>query len=230
MIPDIFSSFDQNIFFLDRKIWLLILIFPLFINSILWISLSSIKWLTISIFLFIYNQISLTLIKYIKRINFIITSLFIILLLLNLSGLIPYIFSISRHLIFSLTLRLPIWISLILSSFKINKKETIAHLLPSGAPEWLNPFLVIIETISILVRPLTLRFRLAANISAGHIILILIRTYLAKRIINLSYSFFFLYFIQIIYFLFEIAISLIQAYIFCLLLSLYRNDHSFHKI
>nr|AIL54881.1 ATP synthase F0 subunit 6 [Spirobrachia sp. YL-2014] len=230
MMPDIFSSFDQNIFFLDSKIWLLILIFPLFMNSMLWISLSSMKWLTMSIFLFIYNQISLTLMKYMKSMNFIMTSLFMMLLLLNLSGLIPYIFSISSHLIFSLTLSLPIWMSLILSSFKMNKKETIAHLLPSGAPEWLNPFLVMIETISILVRPLTLSFRLAANMSAGHIILILISTYLAKSMMNLSYSFFFLYFIQMMYFLFEIAISLIQAYIFCLLLSLYSNDHSFHKI
>nr|YP_009131455.1 ATP synthase F0 subunit 6 [Galathealinum brachiosum]AIL54815.1 ATP synthase F0 subunit 6 [Galathealinum brachiosum] len=226
MMMDIFSSFDQNIFYMDNNIWLMILIFLFILNSSWWMSPSYLWYLSMKIFLFMFTQSSLTLMKSLKSLNFIISSLFLFLIYLNLMGLLPYMFSISSHLIFSLSMSLPIWLSLIMSSFNLNKKETLAHLLPAGAPMWLNPFLIIIEMISIMVRPLTLAFRLAANMSAGHIILILISSYLTTSILMMTSSMIFLFFIQLSYFMFEMAISIIQAYIFCLLLSLYSNDHS----
>lgn len=226
MIPDIFSSFDQNIFYIRNKIWILILLIHLYLNSNWWITPFPSIWIKFKIDSFILNQLSLTRSKHLKRFIFIISSIFCIIIILNISGLIPYIFRISRHLIFALNLRIPLWLSLLLSSFISDWKISTANFLPSGAPTWLNPFLILIETSRILVRPITLGFRLAANISAGHIILILIRSYLAARIFSSPSTFIFLFFIQIGYFLFEIAISLIQAYIFCLLISLYRNDHA----
>ncbi|MGL5139777.1 MAG: F0F1 ATP synthase subunit A, partial [Acinetobacter baumannii] len=48
-----------------------------------------------------------------------------------------------------------------------NPRSVVAGLLPMGAPAPLNPFLVIIETVRILVRPITLSVRLTANIRAG---------------------------------------------------------------
>jgi len=56
-------------------------------------------------------------------------------------------------------------------------KKTIGHLLPDRVPLWSNLFLIIIETIRIVVRPIILRFRLAANITAGHIVLSLIASF-----------------------------------------------------
>ena len=80
-----------------------------------------------------------------------------------------------------------------------------------------------IETTRIIVRPITLRFRLAANITAGHIVISLITSFS----ISTNIKTFLLYIIIInIYILFELIICLIQAYIFCLLISLYSNDHS----
>lgn len=107
-----------------------------------------------------------------------------------------------------------------------NLKASIAHLLPDGAPDWLNPFLVLIETSRVIVRPLTLSFRLAANIRAGHIVLGLIRIYSAAALLTSYGAFLSLLATTIFYIIFEIAICLIQAYIFCLLLSLYANDHA----
>nr|YP_010977218.1 ATP synthase F0 subunit 6 [Siboglinum plumosum]WNZ34605.1 ATP synthase F0 subunit 6 [Siboglinum plumosum] len=226
MMPDIFSSFDQNIFFSPDKVWLLIFLIPLFFFTSLWINLSFFWKMTFTILLSMFNQASLTQMKVLKSFNLMMASLFFLLICLNLLGLTPYMFSISSHLIFSLTLSIPLWLSLLISSFSLSSKKSAAHLLPSGAPSWLNPFLVTIETTSILVRPLTLAFRLAANMSAGHIILILVSSYLASNMFMFHFSFFFLLMIQMSYFLFEIAISLIQAFIFCLLLTLYSNDHA----
>jgi len=53
-------------------------------------------------------------------------------------------------------------------------KKSVANFLPDLAPEWLNPFVFIIEKIRFMVRPIMLSFRLAANIAAGHIELTLI--------------------------------------------------------
>jgi len=110
-----------------------------------------------------------------------ITALFLFLFCINLSGLIPYVFRPTRHLAISLSLGLPLWLSLIISGILFNPTSVIASLLPVGAPAALHPFLVIIETVRILVCPITLSVRLTANIRAGHIVLTLIGNYLTAR-------------------------------------------------
>jgi F-type H+-transporting ATPase subunit a len=68
--------------------------------------------------------------------------------------------------------------------------------------------------------------RLMANIRAGHIVLTLIGNYLASRILTTSIiSIIVLARVQIFYTIFEFGISLIQAYIFCLLITLYSDEH-----
>lgn len=174
----------------------------------------------------IITQLSRTISINLKGISSLISSLFILIILINLAGIIPYSLSSSRHLILTLSIGLPIWLRIIISSFTLHPKKSIAHFLPDGAPEWLNPFLVIIETTRILVRPITLSFRLAANITAGHIVLTLIRLYCVGAIFSSTPSFLFLLILSRGYIAFELAICLIQAYIFCLLLSLYSDDHA----
>jgi ATP synthase subunit 6 len=147
------------------------------------------------------------------------------LIFINLIGLLPYRFAYSRHIVFRLIFGLPLWFSLVLSRFINSPSVFIAGLLPGGAPDWLNPFLVLIETIRILVRPITLSVRLVANIRAGHIVLRLIGIYASSFIFMSGISFFFLIIIQFFYIVFEMGICLIQAYIFCLLLTLYADDH-----
>lgn len=155
----------------------------------------------------------------------IITGMFLIFASSNfISIILPYAFPSTSHLLFTASLALPIWLSIIMSRFYYKPLLTLASILPGGAPGWLNPLLVLIESIRIIVRPLTLAFRLAANLTAGHVVLSLIGVYATARILNLSFISIFLFLVNIGYVYFEVAITYIQAFIFCLLLSIYANE------
>merc|ERR1712203_794991 len=92
----------------------------------------------------------------------------------NLIGLAPYIFTRSSHMSFTLTLALPIWLGRILLSMKNQYNRLFAHLVPTGTPGALIPVIVIIDTVSNVIRPGSLSIRLAANIVAGHLLLTLL--------------------------------------------------------
>lgn len=233
MMTDIFSSFDPgtNLLhstFSSALFWSTSSIALIIFSSSTWALPSNHKWIIFSVIRIINNQSNRTTGLHIKGFNHIIVALFSLIIIINFTGLLPLVFRFSRHLIFTLTFGLPLWLGLICSAVIFDTKRWVAALLPGGAPDWLNPFLVLIETIRISVRPITLSFRLAANIRAGHIVLTLIGTYAASALITSLPAFTLLILIQIIYIIFEIGICLIQAYIFCLLLSLYADDHPSH--
>lgn len=230
MIPDIFSSFDPFRFnSINPSISVFIIINLLLIvltQFSFWMTSSRANSIITPFIIIIYAQLARTFINNLKGLRQIVTTLFFSIITINLLGLIPYFFRTSRHLIFTLIFGLPLWLSIIISSFFKSIKKSIAHFLPDGAPDWLNPFLVLIETTSVTVRPITLSFRLAANIRAGHIVLGLIGIYCAAAWFNSISGLILLVITTVGYILFEVAICLIQAYIFCLLLSLYSDDHA----
>nr|UYX79085.1 ATP synthase subunit 6 [Unedogemmula unedo] len=229
MFMDIFSSFDDNnqVFMsLYVLMWIFSLMTIVFFSSSYWVMLP--RWSSIiSIFKdTVSSQIFRSYGMNMGGFMNIVTGLFLFLIVMNLSGLIPYVFSPTSHLAISLSLGLPFWLSLIISAVIFSPSSVIAGLLPMGAPAPLNPFLVIIETVSIMVRPITLSVRLTANMSAGHIVLTLIGNYLTASLFMSSiFSMLLLLAIQILYTIFEFGISLIQAYIFCLLITLYSDEH-----
>ena len=230
MIPDIFSSFDPSSFnsiIPSITITFLINIIYIFIiDRNIWSSEANRSILSLPVLQAIVPEVERTYIFNINPLNHLIHQIFFIVVILNILGLFPYTFSVTSHLLFTLRIALPIWILLIISRALKSIKATIAHLLPEGAPDWLNPFLVLIESSRIIVRPITLSFRLAANIRAGHIVLGLIGIYTAASWFNRVPVFLVLLSLIIGYLLFEVAICLIQGYIFFLLLTLYANDHA----
>nr|BDQ43999.1 ATP synthase F0 subunit 6 [Amynthas conformis]BDQ44038.1 ATP synthase F0 subunit 6 [Amynthas conformis] len=230
MMPDIFSSFDPHMYntlFPSNSLFIIMnMVLILLIQTGYWMINTRQSSFIVPLKSTIFTQLSRTFSYQLKGTSSIISSTIIILIMINLMGMIPYTFSTSSHLIFTLVLGFPMWLSFILSSGSYSPKKTIAHLLPDGAPDWLNPFLVIIETTSIVVRPLTLSFRLAANMSAGHIVLSLVGIYCASAWFTSTFGTTLLIMTTLGYILFEFAICLIQAYIFCLLLSLYSDDHA----
>ena len=139
----------------------------------------------------------------------------------NLIGLAPYIFTRSSHISFTLTLALPIWLGRILFSMKNQYNRLFAHLVPTGTPGALIPVIVIIETVSNVIRPGTLSIRLAANIVAGHLLLTLLGSQgpNAQGIVLLV-----LMGRLILLLCLELAVACIQAYVFTILRSLNLNE------
>ena len=189
--------------------------------------LPSIFWGTKRIFFFTFTillktlekEFSLPIIKLkTPGIRHFFISIFLFILLNNFLGLFPYIFTASRHIRFPLILALSIWIGYILFSTVKNINRFLSHLLPLGTPYPLIPFMVIIELISNIIRPLTLSVRLAANIVAGHLLIVLIRAPLA----SIPYFIFRITLLVLLLLItLEVGVSFIQAYVFRTLISLY---------
>ena len=100
-------------------------------------------------------------------------------------------------------------------------KLILAHLVPMGTPMALIPFMVVVEIIRRVIRPFTLAIRLAANIIAGHLLIALIGGQAPQS------SHFILLGVLgglVLLGLLECAVSLIQAYVFRVLSTLYINE------
>nr|YP_010944735.1 ATP synthase F0 subunit 6 [Liocranchia reinhardtii]YP_010944741.1 ATP synthase F0 subunit 6 [Liocranchia reinhardtii]WMC20833.1 ATP synthase F0 subunit 6 [Liocranchia reinhardtii]WMC20839.1 ATP synthase F0 subunit 6 [Liocranchia reinhardtii] len=229
MMVDIFSSFDDhNSTLLSAHLmtWLLSLWALFFINSSYWVNKSNLQNIMNLPKQFINIQTTRSYSMNLGGFSLLVSSLFITIITFNMLGLMPYVFSMTSHLAMTFTLSLPLWFSLILSSYVTNPYSSLAFMLPLGTPSFLIPFLPIIETLSILVRPITLSIRLAANISAGHIILTLIGDYMTVSMLDSSFvTTTLVMFVQVPYFIFEVGIGIIQGYIFSLLITLYTDDH-----
>merc|ERR1712125_127909 len=127
----------------------------------------------------------------------------------NFIGIIPYSFGNSSQVLFTFSLGIPLWFALIISSINLSLTTFLAKLLPTGTPLILRPIIVIIELIRILFRPLTLCFRLAANITAGHVVISLIGTLLKVFLLLVTPTTYILIASQIGYIIFEIGICTI---------------------
>nr|BAJ09680.1 ATP synthase F0 subunit 6 [Batillaria cumingii] len=229
MLVDIFSSFDdhnQVFMSLYGLIWIFSLAIVLLFSSSFWVKVP--RWVEV-IYLFketITSQVFRSFGVNLGGFMGVVSGLFLFLIFMNLVGLVPYVFSSTSHLAVSFSLGFPLWLSLIVSGAVFLPSSVIAALLPMGAPAALNLFLVLIETVSIMARPITLSVRLMANMSAGHIVLTLIGNYLTASLFFLpSFSALILLSIQVFYTIFEFGIGVIQAYIFCLLITLYSDEH-----
>nr|YP_009251046.1 ATP synthase F0 subunit 6 [Macrophthalmus japonicus]AMY96237.1 ATP synthase F0 subunit 6 [Macrophthalmus japonicus] len=148
-------------------------------------------------------------------------SLFSLILFNNFLGLLPYVFTSSSHMVMTLALSLPLWLALMLLGWIRHTKHMFAHLVPQGTPFALMPFMVLIETISNIIRPGTLSIRLAANMIAGHLLL----TLLGNTGPSLSSTILFiLIFSQILLLILESAVAIIQSYVFAVLSTLYTSE------
>lgn len=220
MITNLFSSFDPRtqIFSIN---WLSSIFVLLFLPFSFWLIPSRyiIFWITLKKVL--HNEFKVLIGNRNKGITLIFIRLFCIILTNNFLGLFPYIFTRTRHIRFTLSLALPLWLRFILYGWINHSIHILAHLVPQGTPPVLIPFIVCIETIRNVIRPGTLAIRLSANIIAGHLLITLLGntgSSISLIIING------LIIIQIALLTLESAVAIIQSYVFSILRTLYSRE------
>nr|ABC58088.1 ATPase subunit 6 [Zosterops palpebrosus palpebrosus]ABC58096.1 ATPase subunit 6 [Zosterops montanus whiteheadi]ABC58098.1 ATPase subunit 6 [Zosterops montanus whiteheadi]ABC58102.1 ATPase subunit 6 [Zosterops mauritianus] len=155
----------------------------------------------------------------------ILTSLMIFLLLINLLGLLPYTFTPTTQLSMNLALAFPLWLATLLTGLRNQPSASLGHLLPEGTPTPLIPALILIETTSLLIRPLALGVRLTANLTAGHLLIQLISTATVALFSTMPMVSLLTLLVLFLLTILEIAVAMIQAYVFVLLLSLYLQEN-----
>nr|YP_009107997.1 ATP synthase F0 subunit 6 [Loxia curvirostra]YP_009943944.1 ATP synthase F0 subunit 6 [Loxia leucoptera]YP_010936721.1 ATP synthase F0 subunit 6 [Chloris chloris]ACH82142.1 ATPase subunit 6 [Loxia pytyopsittacus]AAM70727.1 ATP synthase 6 [Loxia curvirostra]ACH82091.1 ATPase subunit 6 [Chloris chloris]ACH82104.1 ATPase subunit 6 [Loxia curvirostra]ACH82118.1 ATPase subunit 6 [Loxia leucoptera] len=155
----------------------------------------------------------------------ILTSLMIFLLLINLLGLLPYTFTPTTQLSMNLALAFPLWLATLLTGLRNQPSASLGHLLPEGTPTPLIPALILIETTSLLIRPLALGVRLTANLTAGHLLIQLISTATMALFTTMPVVSLLTLLILLLLTILEVAVAMIQAYVFVLLLSLYLQEN-----
>nr|AGA83690.1 ATP synthase subunit 6 [Cisticola cherina] len=155
----------------------------------------------------------------------ILTSLMVFLLLINLLGLLPYTFTPTTQLSMSLALAFPLWLATLLTGLRNQPSTTLGHLLPEGTPTPLIPALILIETTSLLIRPIALGVRLTANLTAGHLLIQLISTATITLMSTMPMISLLTFLILFLLTILEVAVAMIQAYVFVLLLSLYLQEN-----
>nr|ASA40547.1 ATP synthase 6 [Crithagra concolor] len=155
----------------------------------------------------------------------ILTSLMVFLLLINLLGLLPYTFTPTTQLSMNLALAFPLWLATLLTGLRNQPSVSLAHLLPEGTPTPLIPALILIETTSLLIRPLALGVRLTANLTAGHLLIQLISTATVTLFTTMPVVSLLTFLILFLLTILEVAVAMIQAYVFVLLLSLYLQEN-----
>nr|QUJ18353.1 ATP synthase protein 6 [Stegastes beebei] len=155
----------------------------------------------------------------------ILTSLMIFLLFMNMLGLLPYTFTPTTQLSVNMAFAVPLWLATVLMGLRNQPTHALGHLLPEGTPVALIPVLIIIETISLFIRPLALGVRLTANLTAGHLLIQLIATaaFVLAPIMTTVAALTAI--LLLLLTLLEVAVATIQAYVFVLLLSLYLHEN-----
>nr|YP_009861958.1 ATP synthase F0 subunit 6 [Hierodula membranacea]ALG66342.1 ATP synthase F0 subunit 6 [Hierodula membranacea] len=223
-MTNLFSVFDPSSNIMNFSInWMSTFIGLLLIPTSLWLipSRSTMMWNLIINKL--HEEFKLLIGK--KKINkgstFIFISIFSIILFNNFMGLFPYIFTSTSHMVMTLSLALPLWLTFMIYGWINNTKHMFAHLVPQGTPGTLMPFMVCIETISNIIRPGTLAIRLAANMIAGHLLMTLLGNTGNNMMLSLLPL---LILTQILLLTLESAVAIIQSYVFAVLSTLYSSE------
>nr|UJY96995.1 ATP synthase F0 subunit 6 [Potamometra berezowskii]UJY97060.1 ATP synthase F0 subunit 6 [Potamometra berezowskii] len=220
MMTNLFSTFDPSTSMNYSMNWLSTMIIFIMFPYSYWMMKSRYTKMIQIIYTTLHLEFK-TLLNKSNGLTLMMTSIFMFILVNNMLGLLPYIFTSTSHLVCSLTMSLPLWLSIMLFGWIKKTQHMFSHLIPAGTPGILMPFMVCIETISNIIRPGSLAVRLTANMIAGHLLMSLLgnNTTNASTIVIMM-----LMTVQISLMLFETAVAIIQAYVFSILTTLYSSE------
>ena len=154
-------------------------------------------------------------------------SLFMFIFVSNIVGIIPYTFTVSSHIIVTLSLALLVFLTVIVCGFYKNGLKFFKIFVPSGIPLVIMPLVVLIEIISFFSRPISHSVRLFANMLAGHVTLKVFASfvtmlgalgYIGKVGALLPLG------LTVALTALELMVAFLQAYVFTILTCIYLND------
>lgn len=148
-------------------------------------------------------------------------SVYIIVLLGNLLGLVPYSFTYTSHIIVTGALALTVFLLATLVGIVRHGLHFFSLFLPKGLPWPLIPLIVTIEVISYLSRPISLSVRLFANMVAGHTMLKVFAGFSVMLGVVLGVL---PMVVNVALYGLETMIAFIQAYVFAILTCIYLKN------
>jgi F-type H+-transporting ATPase subunit a len=154
-------------------------------------------------------------------------SLFMFILAVNVIGIIPYMFTVTSHIIITASLALLVFVIVYGYGFWKNGLGFLRLFAPSGIPIILMPLIVFIEVMSHLSRPLSHSLRLFANMLAGHITLQVFAGFIIM-LAGFGIAGWFGAAIPLLLVIMltalEFLVAFLQAYVFAILTCIYLND------
>jgi F-type H+-transporting ATPase subunit a len=154
-------------------------------------------------------------------------SLFMFVLTANMLGMIPGFFTVTSHIIVTFALAMLVIGTVVVYGFMKHGTHFLGLFVPSGVPAWLLPFIVVIEVISFLSRPISLSLRLFANMLAGHIALKVFGGFVVSLgAAGVGYAILapLPLLMAVALTALEFLVAFLQAYVFTVLTCIYLND------
>jgi len=145
----------------------------------------------------------------------------------NRFGLVPYSFTVTSHLVVTMTLALAIWIGKLVLGFRLHGLSFFRMFLPTGTPFGMIPFMVPLEVRGFTITFISLSVRLFANMMAGHILLKVIAGFAWSMMVAGGVMWVAHFIPRVVLFLLlglETAVAFIQAYVFTLRTCIYIGD------
>ena len=154
-------------------------------------------------------------------------TLFMFILAVNMLGLIPYAFTVTSHIIITISLAMLVFLTVIIYGFKKNGLKFFKLFVPSGIPIYILPLVTFIEVLSFISRPISHSVRLFANMLAGHITLKVFAAFVTMlgaagflgwigAVLPLG--------LTVALTALEFLVAFLQAYVFAILTCIYIND------
>nr|UZC55637.1 ATP synthase subunit 6 [Faxonius rusticus] len=222
MMASLFSIFDPSSSILSLPLnWVSTFLGLLFLPFMYWVSPSRWVMMWLKFTKMLYGEFKVILGSNNLGLNVLFISLLTLIVFNNSLGLLPYVFTSSSHLVMTLSLAFPLWLSFMIFGWMNHTQDMFAHLVPQGTPGALMPFMVLIESISNIIRPGTLAVRLAANMIAGHLLLSLLGG--MGPVVPFSILWI-LIILQVLLLMLESAVAVIQSYVFAILSILYASE------
>nr|YP_009158053.1 ATP synthase F0 subunit 6 [Carrhotus xanthogramma]AKH36469.1 ATP synthase F0 subunit 6 [Carrhotus xanthogramma] len=218
---NLFSVFDPSSYFGLSLNWIMIILVMVSFPSKYFLMNGNLFMMFKALFMGISNVFKEVSFPNYIGLNFVCVVTFMYISLSNLMGLFPYIFTSTAHPYITLGVGLVMWMSFFLMGWTKDFKNSAAHLVPTGSPLGLASLMVIIESVSHLIRPFTLSIRLAANMMAGHLIIGLLSSI---SMINI-FSFYMSMLLQSMLLILEFGVAIIQGFVFSILLLLYALEY-----